>query len=124
MTLENVRFLTRGVTPEEKAAVLAVLDLGDFDLRTTDWNDLVGAQGLLVGLRNGIVDGLVQDGAPAEALLDDSRRNLALAEPRDAHLLGNARICRIQGRLHLVKGHLDRELDSGRGQGLDVALHF
>lgn len=26
MTLENVRFLTRGITPEEKAAVLAVLD--------------------------------------------------------------------------------------------------
>ncbi len=26
MTLDNVRFLTRGVTPEEKATVLAVLD--------------------------------------------------------------------------------------------------
>ena len=26
MTLENVRFLTQGVSPEEKAAVLAVLD--------------------------------------------------------------------------------------------------
>lgn len=26
MTIKNVRFLTQGVTPEEKAAVLAVLD--------------------------------------------------------------------------------------------------
>lgn len=26
MTIENVRFLTQGVSPEEKAAVLAVLD--------------------------------------------------------------------------------------------------
>jgi hypothetical protein len=26
VTIENVRFLTQGVTPEEKAAVLAILD--------------------------------------------------------------------------------------------------
>jgi hypothetical protein len=58
-------------------------DLGDVDLRLAERADLLGLDGLEVEAREGVVDGLLDDRAAAEALVDDARRHLALAEARD-----------------------------------------
>ena len=68
--------------------VLAVLERhrGDLDLGATDGVDVLGLGRLLEEPRQGLVDGLLHDGTPADALVDDARGDLALAEAGDLDL--------------------------------------
>ena len=74
----------------------------------------------IVGRR---VHDLLQHRATAEPLVDDLTRHLAFAEARDLHLLRDALVGRFDLVAQLVERQLDRHLDAGVRQVLDVALH-
>ena len=74
--------------------------------------------------REGLVDGLLHDGAAADALVDDPARDLALAEARDLHLGADRLVRLVEHRLQLRERDLHDELDPGRADGLDGTLHF
>ena len=103
--------------------LLAVLELGHLDLGLTQGDDLVLDHGLAVGLGQCIVDGLLQHHAATEALVDDGRRHLALAEAGDRHLLGDLAVGLVQARLQFGEGHVDGELHPGRAELLNGAGH-
>lgn len=67
---------------------------------------------------------MLEDRTAADALVDDACGDLALAEARDGDLLSDVLVGMIDARLELVVFHLDGQLDLGRVQGLDGALHF
>src|SRR5690606_34583060 len=99
-------------------------DLGDLDLGLAERAQALLAGGLAVEAREAVVDGVLDDGAPADALVDHARRDLALAEAGDVHLLRDVLVGVLDARLELVVLHLDGQLDLGGVQGLDGALHF
>ena len=105
--------------------VLALLGrhLGDVDLRLAEWPHLVLVDGLAVELRQRLVDRLLEHGAPADPLVDDPRRDLALAEPRHLDLLADGLVGRVEAGLQLLVRHLDGHLDPGRVDGLEGTLH-
>ena len=106
--------------------VLAVLEghRGDVDLGLADGADVLGLGGLGEEARQGLVDGLLHDGATADALVDDPARDLALAEARDLHLGADRAVRLVEHRLQLRERDLHDELDPGRADGLDGTLHF
>ena len=105
--------------------VLALLGrhLGDVDLRLPERAHVVLVHGLAVELRERLVDGLLQHGTPADPLVDDPRRDLALAEPGHLDLLADGLVCRVEAGLQLLVRHLDGHLDPGRVDGLEGTLH-
>ena len=99
-------------------------DLGDLDLGLAQGAQLVLADGLGVEAGQALVDRVLEDGGATDALVDDARRHLALAEAGDDDVLGDVLVRVIDARLELVVRHLDGQLDLGGLQGLDGALHF
>ena len=99
-------------------------DLGDLDLGLAERAQLVLADGLGVEAGQALVDRVLEDGGATDALVDDARRHLALAEAGDDDVLGDVLVRVIDARLELVVRHLDGQLDLGGLQGLDGALHF
>src|SRR5699024_3685171 len=99
-------------------------DLADLDLGAADGLELRLGGGLLVEIGQGVVDGLLHDRGAAEALLDELGGDLALAEARDLHLVGDLLGGGLDGRLELVEGHLDGELHPGRAELLGLGLHW
>ena len=99
-------------------------DLGDLDLGLAEGAQVLLARGLAVEAGERVVDGVLDHGAPADALVDDAGRDLALAEAGDVHLLRDVLVGVVDARLELVVLHLDGQLDLGGVQGLDGALHF
>src|SRR5690606_25858657 len=79
--------------------------------------------GLAVEVADPVVDRVLDDGAAADALVDDARRHLALAEARHLHLLGDVLVGVLEARPQVLVRHLDGELDLGGFQRLDGALH-
>lgn len=81
--------------------VLAVgrghLQVGDLGL--AERADLVLLEGLAVERREGVVDGLLEDGRAADALLDDAGRHLALAEAGHLDVLTDVLDGRVEARL-------------------------
>ncbi len=106
--------------------VLAVLerDGGHVDLGLADGAHVLGLGGLGEEPRQGLVDGLLHDGAAPDPLVDDAARDLALAEPRDLHLRTDGAVGVVEHRLELRERDLHAELDPGRADGLDGTLHF
>lgn len=102
---------------------LVVLQLGDVDLGLAQRLEVTLVDGVLVELRQRVVDGLLQDGAATEPLVDDAGRDLALAEARHRDLLVDLLVRRVEAGLELLEGHLDSEPNPGRVQGLHGALH-
>ncbi len=102
---------------------LAVLQLGDVDLGLAENVQLTLVDSLGVELRKGVVDGLLQHSTTAEPLVDDSVRDLALAEALHRDLLVDLLVRRVEAVLELLEGHLDAEPNPGRVQGLHGALH-
>ena len=100
-----------------------ILQLGDVDLGLVQGNDLVVLDGLVVGLRESIVDGLLQHGAAAEALVNHRGGNLALAKAGNAHLGGDVLVGLVESGLELIKRHRDGELHPGGAELLEGAGH-
>ena len=80
--------------------------------------------GLAVELRERLVDGLLEDGAAADPLVDDAAGDLALAEAGHLDLRTDGRVGGVEARLQLLERDLDGQLDPGRVEGLDGTLHF
>src|SRR5699024_461250 len=59
----------------------------------------------------------------AHALVDDAVGNLAATEAGDVHLLRALAVGLVDARLELGERRVDAELDPGRVDGLDGALH-
>jgi len=85
---------------------LTVLQLGDLDLGLAERSHLGFGESGLVGGLHGVVDGLLEDHPPAEALIDDDGRHLALAESRDADLLCDLLVGLVEMGLEISKGDL------------------
>src|SRR5450830_1267558 len=99
-------------------------DLGDLDRGLTHRAQLVLADRLGVEAREPLVDRVLDDRDATDPLVDDARRDLALAEAGHGDLLGDVLVRVVDARLELVVRHLDGQLDLGGVQGLDGALHF
>src|SRR5882757_243580 len=102
---------------------VAVVELGDVHVGLAENVQLTLVDRIRVELRQRVVDGLFEDRATAEPLVDDARRDLALAEARHRDLLVDLLVRRVEAGLELLEGHLDSESNPGRVQSLDGALH-
>ena len=103
---------------------LAVLQLGDVDVGLADDLQIVLLDGLAVAGGDHLVEDLLEDGAAADAGLDELGRGLALAEARDLDLLREGLVGLVEFRLELVEGDLDGNLDAGGALLLDGGLHW
>ena len=83
-----------------------VLQFGDFDLGLGERNRLGLNHGRLVRGLDGLVDGLLEDHSPAETLVDDDGRHLALAESGDADLLCDLLVRLVEMGLEISEGDL------------------
>ncbi len=106
-----------------KRQLLAVREAGHFDLGLAEHPDVGRLDRLPVELRDRVVDGLVEDHVATDSLVDDAGRNLAGPKTRDPDLPGDLAVGGVDARRQLLEGHLDSELDPGRTQRLDFALH-
>ena len=84
----------------------AVLQFGDLDLGLGEWHRLGFNHGRLVGGLDGLIDGLLEDHSPAETLIDDDGRHLALAESGDADLLCDLLVRLVEMGLEISEGDL------------------
>jgi hypothetical protein len=105
------------------ATLATVRDVGDVDRRLAERAHLVLLDGLAVEAREGVVDGLLEDRAATDPLVDDPGRDVTPAKARDVHLAGDRPVRRVQARLELLVRHLDGQLHPGRVEGLDGRLH-
>ena len=80
--------------------------------------------GLGVAGRDHLVEDLLQDGAAADAGLEELGGGLAGTEARNLDLLGEGLVSLVELGLELVEGNLDSDLDAGRVQLLDGGLHL
>ena len=102
----------------------AIGHLRDLDLGLTQWTQLVLAHGRAVEGRHAVVDGVLEHGCAPDPLVDDARRDLALAEAGDRDLPREMRVGVVDARLELLVRHLDGHFDLGGVHGFDGALHF
>ena len=103
--------------------LLVVFEFSDLNLRLPDGDDLVLGDRGVVGGWEGLVDRLLQNGPPANALVDHSRGDLAFAESGNGDLRTDPGVGRREGIAHLLERDLNGELDAGGRQGLDRTLH-
>ena len=103
--------------------VVAVGELGEVDLGLAERLQVGLQQGLAVPVGQGRVDGLVEDHATSDALVDDGRRDLAATEAGHLDLRADGLVGLVESGLELVERHLDGELDPGGAQVLGGALH-
>ncbi len=102
--------------------VLLVRPLRDVGSRTADDAQLVLDRRLAEELVQALVDGVLDDGATTDALVNDRSRDLTLTEAGDLHVLSDVLVRVSDAGLEVVRGDRDGELDPGRGQLLDGAV--
>ncbi len=103
-----------------------VLDLGprgDVGLGTTQNADLLLGDGLAVELVHSVADGVVEHFLTPDALVNQLRRHLALAEAGNVDRLGEVGVRVIDARTQLLGRHSNNQLDAGGAQLLDRGLH-
>ena len=103
--------------------LVAVLDLGDLDLRLPQGAHLGSRDGLAVAARQGVVDDLLEHRAATDARLEQLRRRLAGPEPGQPDLLGELLVGPVEVGLQLGEGHLHIDANPRGAQLLDGALH-
>ena len=106
---------------EVAGEVLVARPVDDLGRRTADGADLVSRDGLAVEAVQTLADGVLDDGAATDALVDDRGGHLALAEAGDLDVLRDVLVRVRDRRLELVGGDRDVELDPGRAELLDGA---
>jgi hypothetical protein len=98
--------------------------VAEVDLGLADGLDPGLVDGLDVPARQRRADGLVEDRLAADALDDDGRRHLALAEARHAQVAAHAAGGLVDAPLDLLRGDLRGDSNPGLGElfdgGLDV----
>ncbi len=97
--------------------VLLARPLGDVGLGASEGTDLLLLGGLAVEAVEAFAHRVVEHLGASDALVDDGRRHLALAEAGDVHRLGDVLVGVIDGGLQLIGGDGDVELDA-RGREL------
>ena len=97
--------------------VLLARPLGDVGLGASEGADLLLLGGLAVEAVEAFAHRVVEHLGASDALVDDGRRHLALAEAGDVHRLGDVLVRVIDGGLQLIGGDGDVELDA-RGREL------
>src|SRR5690606_31902845 len=139
--LDLIRPDLRGLDLDLEAVVLRHLELGahvdldredevagevllagpgrDVRLGATERAQLLGVRGVMVETLEPLRDGVVEHLGAADALVDDGRRHLALAETGDRDLLGDVLVGVLDRGLQLVGGDGDRELGARGRQLLD-----
>jgi hypothetical protein len=108
---------------EVAGEVLLAGQRGDVGLGAAEGADLLVADGLLVELVEPVVHGVVQHLGAAHALVDQRRRNLALAEAGDVHLRGDVLVRVIDAGTQLFGRNGDAELHAGGAELFDRGLH-
>ena len=103
--------------------LLAVVQLGDLEVRLAEREHVVLLEGLPVQLGNGLVDRLLQHHPAAEPLVDDARRPPARPEAGHAHLPADLAVGLVEAALQLLERNFDGQLHPGRAKLLDVGLH-
>ena len=83
---------------------------------------LVRLDGLAVERVETLADGVLDHGRATDALVDDRRGNLALAESGDLHVLRDVLVRVSDARLELIGRDRDVQLHPGRGELLDGAV--
>jgi folate-dependent phosphoribosylglycinamide formyltransferase PurN len=99
---------------DAEVQALAIFDAGDLNLRAAHGANTGLTHCLGVGLGQVGVDGLFEHSATADALVDDARGDLALAETGDAHRCADGLIGLIEARGKVLKRHLHVQLHAGR----------
>ncbi len=64
---------------------------------------------------------MLENGTPTDALIDDRRRHLALAEAGDLDILRDVLVSVRDARLEFVGGDREQQLDAGGAELLDSA---
>jgi hypothetical protein len=103
-----------------------VLELGkasDVGFRTTEGTKALLFCGLAVEPVEAFVDGVVEHLGATDALVDDGRRHLALAEAWDVDLLSDVLVGVIDAGLEVFWADRDDELDARLVQLLHGGLH-
>jgi hypothetical protein len=108
---------------EVAGEVLVARPGDDVGLRAAQGAHLGLADGLAVEAVEPLVDRVLEDGGLADPLVDDRRRDLALAEAGDVDLLGDVAVRVGDAGAELVRGDRNRELDAGRAQLFYRGLH-
>ena len=106
---------------EVAGEVLVARPVDDLGRGATHGAHLVGLHGLAVEPVETLADGVLDHGAAADALVDDRRGDLALAEAGDLDVLRDVLVGVRDGGLELVGGDRDVQLHPGGAQRLDGA---
>ena len=96
---------------------------GDVGFWTAEWADAVLFDRLAVELVQTVADSVIEHLSAANTLVDDGRRNLALAKARDVDLPGDVAVGVVDARAQLFWRHRDDELDAGGAQLFNRGLH-
>ena len=102
---------------------LAVGHPGDFDVRLTQWPQLLGAYRLAVASRQRVINHLLEHRCPADPGFEQLGRCLAGPETGQSDLLGELLIGPVEFPLQFVERHLHIDANPGGAQFLDGALH-
>ena len=128
--LAQVRQLDDGANSDlggegQLAAILSggVGQLDDVDLGLQQRNAARVNHGVTVEVRQGSVDGLLDYGATADALVDYAGGNVAASEAGNLNLGADLLVCGIQAGLELLIGDLNGQLDATGVKILDSGLH-
>ena len=98
--------------------------LDDVGLGAAEGRISVSSTACAVEAVQALVDGVLEDRFAADALVDDGRRHLALAEAGDVDLLGDVAVGVRDAGLQVVGGDRDVELDARGAELLDRGLHL
>ena len=95
----------------------------DVGLGAAERADLLVLDRLAVELVEAVADRVVEHLFAPDALVDQLRRHLALAESGDVHGLGDVAVRVVDAGLQLVRRDCDGQLRAGGAQLLDRGLH-
>ena len=107
---------------QRDGAVVGDVHLGN--ARAADGTDVLRQDGILVDIREHILDSVLKEDMLAIGSLDDHTRSMTLAEAGDHDILAVLQIGAVQGRLQLLTGQFHRNGCAGRFFLYAFDIHF